>query len=342
EVCERLKSEVITEDIPVVFLSSHSSLQQRLQGYEVGADDYLTKPFEAEHLAARLRVLSSYHKDRLELRNQYSVAQNAAISAMTGTNELAQVMKFMERTISFSTIEATVRGVLDTMNTLGLDNIVRVRTDYGEYWDATDGVISPLERELIEMSDENQRFMDFGCRTLVHFSSLTILVRNMPLDDMERYGRMKDLIPFLLSAANTKVNGISYQQDLVEQGLALKHSFREIRQNLYQLVSSMVKGRNASLNLVDEVIHKLTMELLGMGLEEDQEAFLLERIDTAMQNIIAEMDVGPQVKDSFGEILMQLHSTTRMQEEILSKFVETQNTPIESIECDDNDDVELF
>lgn len=44
EVCDRLRNLEATKNVPIVFLSSHSSLRERLQGYEVGADDYLINP----------------------------------------------------------------------------------------------------------------------------------------------------------------------------------------------------------------------------------------------------------------------------------------------------------
>ena len=52
EVCQRIRSHSELNGVAIVFLSSQSSLRERLQGYEVDADDYLTKPFEEEHLIA--------------------------------------------------------------------------------------------------------------------------------------------------------------------------------------------------------------------------------------------------------------------------------------------------
>ncbi|MGX9241530.1 transcriptional regulator TctD [Pantoea dispersa] len=43
--------------VPVLLLTAHSALQQRVQGLNAGADDYLTKPFELDELDARLRAL---------------------------------------------------------------------------------------------------------------------------------------------------------------------------------------------------------------------------------------------------------------------------------------------
>ncbi len=62
-----------------------------------------------------------------------------------------------------------------------------------ELWYSSESAVSPLEKELIEMCDKEARFLDFGSRTIVNYPRVSLLVKNMPLDDMKRYGRVKDL-----------------------------------------------------------------------------------------------------------------------------------------------------
>lgn len=57
ECCRRLKSEQATSHIPVLMLTACSMDEQRIQGYECGADGYLSKPFNAGVLLARCRSL---------------------------------------------------------------------------------------------------------------------------------------------------------------------------------------------------------------------------------------------------------------------------------------------
>ena len=57
ECCRRLKSELQTSHIPVIMLTAYSQEEQKIQGYECGADSYLAKPFSANLLAARIRNL---------------------------------------------------------------------------------------------------------------------------------------------------------------------------------------------------------------------------------------------------------------------------------------------
>jgi two-component system phosphate regulon response regulator PhoB len=56
EVCRRLKSQPATADIPVLMLSARDGESDVIAGLEIGADDYLTKPFSPRILAARLRA----------------------------------------------------------------------------------------------------------------------------------------------------------------------------------------------------------------------------------------------------------------------------------------------
>ncbi|MCU8075714.1 response regulator transcription factor [Shewanella sp. SM29] len=56
EACERWKGQCITS--PVIMLTARSSLNDRLSGFAVGADDYLVKPFAMEELVARLKVVA--------------------------------------------------------------------------------------------------------------------------------------------------------------------------------------------------------------------------------------------------------------------------------------------
>jgi sigma-B regulation protein RsbU (phosphoserine phosphatase) len=57
EVCRRLRAHEPTRDVPVMFLSSLEDVRNKAQGFEVGGNDYLTKPFEILEVKARVRSL---------------------------------------------------------------------------------------------------------------------------------------------------------------------------------------------------------------------------------------------------------------------------------------------
>ena len=91
ELCEKLKTDERTSHIPVILLTAKAGENNKLQGLETGADDYLTKPFSAAELKTRVNNLL---EGRKRLREKFSreVKLQPADIAITSADE-----KFLER-----------------------------------------------------------------------------------------------------------------------------------------------------------------------------------------------------------------------------------------------------
>ena len=344
EVCDRLRNLEATSEIPIVFLSSHSSLRERMQGYEVGGDDYLIKPFEKEHLLARINVLVKYHTERMELRKQYELAHKSAMTAMTGSSELGLAIKFMEKSMTYQDVNDLAQGLFETTDQLNIECCMMI-TDHQEalWYSSESSAISPLEKELIEMCDKEARFLDFGCRTIVNFPRVSLLVRNMPLDDGERYGRIKDLLPILLSAVNTKISALDTQEALTAQSGELLQSFNLIRNSLFNLGTTLVHNRQHSEEIMRKLVEDLNYDFLRMGLEEDQEEYLFKRIDSAIETALVEMDAGREIRNSLTFVLNNLNAVITKQKALLDDYLASINTEATDHDPDIMDDsIELF
>lgn len=57
EMCRKLKSDIRTSHIPIILLTARTAISFRFEGIETGADDYISKPFDSEHLQLRVRNL---------------------------------------------------------------------------------------------------------------------------------------------------------------------------------------------------------------------------------------------------------------------------------------------
>jgi len=57
EVCRRLRGQSETSDLPIVMLTARSEEVDRVVGFEIGADDYVTKPFSPRELALRVKAV---------------------------------------------------------------------------------------------------------------------------------------------------------------------------------------------------------------------------------------------------------------------------------------------
>ena len=85
EVCRRMKAEQKWQHIPVVMLTARDTVRDRVLGLEIGADDYITKPFNTDELVARIKVLLRIQGMSREIvrRNRELQALNAVAQAVS-------------------------------------------------------------------------------------------------------------------------------------------------------------------------------------------------------------------------------------------------------------------
>jgi len=79
EVCRQLKSDPQTRDIPVVFISALDDVLDKVEAFQAGGVDYITKPFQIEEVLARVENQLVLHQQReaitgLSARNQQLIA----------------------------------------------------------------------------------------------------------------------------------------------------------------------------------------------------------------------------------------------------------------------------
>jgi signal transduction histidine kinase len=105
ETCRRLKANSITEDIPVIFMTALSNATDKVKGLEIGAVDYITKPFQQEEVIARLKL-------------------HLKISHLTRTLEQQVEERTAELTQSLTQLQQTQLHVIQSEKMSALGNLV--------------------------------------------------------------------------------------------------------------------------------------------------------------------------------------------------------------------------
>jgi diguanylate cyclase (GGDEF)-like protein len=141
-ICRRLKDDPITRDIPVVFLTSGNAMEQKVQGLELGAVDYVTKPFAMPELRARVRA-ALRTKHLMDL-----LAKRALIDGLTGLANRASLEQRLAQELSLS--RRTKRPLACVM--LDVDHFKKVNDTYGHAFG--DEVLRSVAQTLMS-----------GCRT---------------------------------------------------------------------------------------------------------------------------------------------------------------------------------
>lgn len=91
-VCRRLREEKTTSDIPILMVTSLDDVSTRIAGFEAGADDYVTKPFESRELGARLRANINMVRQRRQAAALEGVLSTLLMLAHEFNNPLQTVL----------------------------------------------------------------------------------------------------------------------------------------------------------------------------------------------------------------------------------------------------------
>ncbi len=99
EVCELLKAEEETKDIPVVFLTAKTDVEDKIRGFELGAVDYITKPFNLVEISTRVQTQLHYKHLQGQTQRFYQI--------------FSQTKNIANTDISFNLTEKKLNIILD-------------------------------------------------------------------------------------------------------------------------------------------------------------------------------------------------------------------------------------
>ncbi|MBN2824729.1 MAG: response regulator [Campylobacterales bacterium] len=97
EVCRRLKANKQTQDIPILFITSSTDEESIIKAYELGAVDYVTKPFRAVELMARVKINLELQSSMKELELLYSNLQDSITYAAQIQNAIIPQSELLDK-----------------------------------------------------------------------------------------------------------------------------------------------------------------------------------------------------------------------------------------------------
>lgn len=146
KVCQFLKSNEKTRAVPVVFMTSLVETSDKIRAFRMGAADYITKPFQAEEVLARVETLLSLHtiRKKLEARNAELLQSNdelAIVNAALG-REVVEHRKVKE---ALQESEERMRTLINAM-----PDIVAFKDGEGRWLEANEFDLRLFQLESVD------------------------------------------------------------------------------------------------------------------------------------------------------------------------------------------------
>ncbi|MFC1975440.1 response regulator [Chloroflexota bacterium] len=111
EVCQQLKSQAQTRDIPVIFISGMGEVTDKVKGFEMGGVDYIAKPCQDEEVVVRVQTHLALYKLQNELEQR--VKERTAELAQANASLKAEIAERKQVEESLRESEGRLRTVID-------------------------------------------------------------------------------------------------------------------------------------------------------------------------------------------------------------------------------------
>lgn len=105
QVCRQLKSDERTRNIPVIFMTALSEIQDKVAGFKLGAVDYITKPFQQEEVLARIHAHLALHTMQMRLEEQNRQLQHQVLERRRAEDALQAAHDELEQRVQERTAD---------------------------------------------------------------------------------------------------------------------------------------------------------------------------------------------------------------------------------------------
>jgi two-component system cell cycle response regulator len=163
DACRLIKETEATHDIPIIFLSARGETEMKVSALSLGADDYISKPFEADELIARVHVAIRLKRERDQLRMSAEEASMRAEQAQARamTDALTGLLNRygLQHTLAREHAEARRYQRPLSCILIDLDKFKTINDTYGHaIGDLTLQQVAGILREAVRASDTVFRY----------------------------------------------------------------------------------------------------------------------------------------------------------------------------------------
>ncbi len=305
EVCKAIRAEGYGET-QVIFISSHDDLETRLSAYDGGGNDFMVKPYATEELMHKVMIAERAREAKLGLSSQASFAQQTAFTAMSSMGEMGVVLEFMKKSFSCPTQEALAQAMIEALSQYGLQSLLEFRVSGKDHCYSSQGICSALESSILGHASSLQRIFQFSDRLAINYPHVTVLVLNLPLDDPDRIGRLRDHLAILAEAGEARLVAIASETQRLAQAEGISRAVKDLTKALAEVETRQGQNRLRSLESTNAFQEELERAFVHLGLSEGQEAALLDMARKAMARIVELLDEDKSLGDHLRSITDEL------------------------------------
>ena len=291
-LCRQIKDDARRHRIPVIFVSSHDTIEERIKGYDAGGEDFIVKPFEPEELLRKFIVAQSIVLNQRSLAGQLEDAELLSSLVMASMDETGILLQFMSKLIAMESAEEIASGLIELMQRYRLESVVQTRVGNDTQTQSSEGRNLPLEVAVIDHVRNQGRIFEFRRRSVHNFERVTLMINNLPLEDPDFCGRLRDHLSVAAQGADSRLKAIQTESLSRRAQEGILSALEEVGNTIMELREAHQHNSVASSKLVVDLQDTLLDSFYRLGLTDNQEKFLQNMVGDFMTRMVDLLDRG--------------------------------------------------
>lgn len=306
ETCRRLKEMDAMAGIPVIFVSAHDEIEDRLMGYEAGGEDYIIKPFDPQELEAKVAQLLKAVSERAALKQMASYATTTAMTAMTSMSEMGALLETLKKFNACNDSKTLAEAALQGLALYSLQGAIQIRSPEETLTRNNQSWASPLEVSVINHMAKMERITQFQSKLCISYPGVSLLVHDMPLEDADRCGRLRDHLAMLVEGVEVRIQGIKAANESRQRGEAIERAVGRITGTLKEIDSAQRQSHVGTRIAFSALIDRIEKALISVALTESQDKFLSAIVRDGIEKIINAQSSEVDIQDKLTTIINEL------------------------------------
>ncbi|HLA35020.1 MAG TPA: response regulator [Rhodocyclaceae bacterium] len=302
ETCRRLRQDPDVGDTPVLFLSGELNLEERLSAYEAGGEDFIAKPFAPDELRVKLALTLKAVRERHRLAAHAQSAFQTAMTAMSSASEMGLVMQTLRKSFGATTLQTLADVILDGCRSFGLDACVQLRGATGNVARNMGGDSSPMEIGVLTNLVVCGRIFSMGKRSVYNYGRISLMVKNMPVHDEDRYGRLRDNLALLTEGADARLQALDAEDEIDVQRTVMERILDTSFAALANIDSRHETQRAEAQFVLSSMLQKMENRFFSLGLSDSQEAEVSQTLRDAANRVFDIYAQGLSVGEHIAQI----------------------------------------
>lgn len=308
EFCRKLKDDPAFREIPLTFISSHDTIEARLQGYDSGGEDFIVKPFAPDEVLRKVKVAKTITRNKDALKEQAEAAEMLSSLALASMDESGLVLQFMSKLIGCETDEEIAAGLLELLQRYRLEGVVQTRLARRTLTLGASGPDIPLEVSVLDHVRTLGRIFEFRTRGVHNFEHITLLVNNLPVKDPDLCGRLRDNLSVAAQGADSRLHAVDIEEANRRSQAGILAALQEIGETVSALGQSQQIDRQESKTIINDLQDRILKSSVSLGLTADQERFVENLINGHMEKLILLLDHGKEINEALLGVTRRLEA----------------------------------